>query len=148
MVGPWQCGGESHNAVPARESCGPMARGLDLRVLRGGNPVDDISESIIIEELARVDPSFSVMFCVHVGLCAKTIALHGNEYQKKEYLTRLAAGDVGAYSLSEAGAGTDAKDTFDRYEEQKLKIGSEAIEIDRKVKKEVENLWKQQLEKQ
>ena len=48
------------------------------------------------------------MFCVHVGLCAKTIALHGNEYQKKEYLTRLAAGEVGAYSLSEAGAGTDA----------------------------------------
>ena len=49
----------------------------------GGMPVDDISESIIVEELARVDPSFSVMFCVHVGLCAKTIALHGDEYQKK-----------------------------------------------------------------
>ena len=47
-----------------------------------------------------------------------------------------------------AGSGKDATDTFDRYEEQKLKIGSEAIEIDRKVKKEVENLWKQQLEKQ
>ena len=47
-----------------------------------------------------------------------------------------------------AGSGKDASDTFDRYEEQKLKIGSEAIEIDRKVKKEVENLWKQQLEKQ
>ena len=31
----------------------------------GGNPVDHISESIIIEELARVDPSFSVMYCVH-----------------------------------------------------------------------------------
>ena len=36
----------------------------------GGNPVDDISEAIIVEELARVDPSFSVMFCVHVGLCS------------------------------------------------------------------------------
>jgi butyryl-CoA dehydrogenase len=74
----------------------------------GGSPVDDISESIIVEELARVDPSFAVMYCVHVGLCAKTIALHGNESQKEQYLTRLAAGDVGAYSLSEAGAGTDA----------------------------------------
>ena len=31
----------------------------------GGNPVDDISESIIVEELARVDPSFSVFFAVH-----------------------------------------------------------------------------------
>lgn len=74
----------------------------------GGNPVDDISEAIIVEELARVDPSFSVMFCVHVGLCSKTIALHGNDDQKQRYLTRLAAGEIGAYSLSEAGAGTDA----------------------------------------
>lgn len=73
-----------------------------------GSPVDDISESIIVEELARVDPSFAVMFCVHVGLCAKTIALHGNDEQKAKYLPRLAAGEVGAYSLSEAGAGTDA----------------------------------------
>jgi len=74
----------------------------------GGSPIDDISESIIVEELSRVDPSFGVMFCVHVGLCAKTISLHGDEYQKSKYLPRLAAGEVGAYSLSEAGAGTDA----------------------------------------
>jgi alkylation response protein AidB-like acyl-CoA dehydrogenase len=74
----------------------------------GGSPIDDISESIIIEELARVDPSFAVMYCVHVGLCCKTIALHGNEEQKGKYLPRLAEGEVGAYSLSEAGAGTDA----------------------------------------
>lgn len=74
----------------------------------GGSPVDDVSEAIIIEELARVDPSFAVMYCVHVGLCSMTIALHGNDAQKKMYLPRLAAGEVGAYSLSESGAGTDA----------------------------------------
>ena len=74
----------------------------------GGNQVDSISESIIVEELARVDPSFSVMYCVHVGLCSMTIALHGNEEQKKQYLPRLAGNEIGAYSLSEAGAGTDA----------------------------------------
>ncbi|MCH1528563.1 MAG: acyl-CoA dehydrogenase family protein, partial [Candidatus Poseidoniaceae archaeon] len=83
-------------------------QGVTIPEAYGGSPVDDISESIIVEELARVDPSFAVMYCVHVGLCSKTIALHGNEEQKQEYLTRLAAGDVGAYSLSEAGAGTDA----------------------------------------
>ena len=83
-------------------------QGVTVPEKYGGSPVDDISESIIVEELARVDPSFAVMYCVHVGLCAKTIALHGNESQKEQYLTRLAAGDVGAYSLSEAGAGTDA----------------------------------------
>ncbi|HJM44591.1 MAG TPA: acyl-CoA dehydrogenase family protein [Candidatus Poseidoniaceae archaeon] len=74
----------------------------------GGNPVDHISEAIIIEELARVDPSFAVMFCVHVGLCSMTISLHGNQQQKEKYLPQLAANKVGAYSLSEAGAGTDA----------------------------------------
>ena len=71
-------------------------------------PIDDVSEAIIVEELARVDPSFAVMYCVHVGLCSMTIALHGDEQQKKAWLPRLAAGEVGAYSLSEAGAGTDA----------------------------------------
>ena len=74
----------------------------------GGNPIDDISEAIVVEELARVDASFSVMFCVHVGLCAATIAIHGNEEQKAKYLPKLAAGEIGAYSLSEAGSGTDA----------------------------------------
>ncbi len=83
-------------------------QGVTVPEAYGGMPVDDISESIIVEELARVDPSFSVMYCVHVGLCAKTIALHGDEHQKQTYLPRLADGEEGAYSLSEAGAGTDA----------------------------------------
>lgn len=83
-------------------------QGVTIPEEYGGSPVDDISESIIVEELSRVDPSFGVMFCVHVGLCAKTISIHANEQQKQKYLTRLAAGEVGAYSLSEAGAGTDA----------------------------------------
>ena len=74
----------------------------------GGSEIDAVSESIIVEELARVDPSFSVMYCVHVGLCSMTIALHGNEEQKRIYLPRLAGNEIGAYSLSEAGAGTDA----------------------------------------
>ena len=83
-------------------------QGITIPEEYGGSPVDDISETIIVEELARVDPSFSVMFCVHVGLCSKTIALHGNEEQKQKYLSRLAGSEIGAYSLSEAGAGTDA----------------------------------------
>ena len=37
-----------------------------------------------------------------------TIALHGSEEQKRSYLPRLAGKEIGAYSLSEAGAGTDA----------------------------------------
>jgi len=47
-----------------------------------------------------------------------------------------------------AGPGKDSEDTFDRYEEQKKLLGNEAIEIDKKIKIEIENLWKKQLEKQ
>lgn len=83
-------------------------QGITIPEEYGGMPVDDVSEAIIIEELARVDPSFSVFYGVHVGLCCKTITLHGTDSQKGEYLPRLAGSEVGAYSLSEAGAGTDA----------------------------------------
>jgi alkylation response protein AidB-like acyl-CoA dehydrogenase len=83
-------------------------QGITISEDFGGMPVDDVSEAIIIEELARVDPSFSVFYGVHVGLCSKTITLHGTDEQKEQYLTQLSTDKVGAYSLSEAGAGTDA----------------------------------------
>jgi len=83
-------------------------QGITIAEEYGGMPVDDVSEAIIIEELARVDASFAVFYCVHVGLCCKTISLHGTEPQKQKYLSQLASDKVGAYSLSEAGAGTDA----------------------------------------
>ena len=42
----------------------------------------------------------------------------------------------------------DGDKTFDRYQEQKKILGEDATEIDKKVKNEIEILWKQQLEKQ
>ena len=83
-------------------------QGITIPDKYGGSEVDAVAEAIIVEELARVDPSFSVMYCVHVGLCSMTISLHGNEEQRGRYLPRLAGKEIGAYSLSEAGAGTDA----------------------------------------
>ena len=83
--------------------------GMTIPENYGGQKLDDVSEAIVIEELSRVDPSLGVMVAVHVGLCAMTIVLNGNEEQKKKYLPRLASGEnLGAYSLSEAGSGTDA----------------------------------------
>ena len=46
-----------------------------------------------------------------------------------------------------AGSGKDADDTFDRYEKEKNVLGEEAVEIDKKIKKEIDILWKKQLEK-
>ena len=47
-----------------------------------------------------------------------------------------------------AGSGKDSEDTFDRYENEKETLGKEAVEIEKKVKNEVELLWEKQLEKQ
>tara|TARA_B100001027_G_scaffold146357_1_gene102262 strand:+ start:3316 stop:4485 length:1170 start_codon:yes stop_codon:yes gene_type:complete len=83
--------------------------GMTIPEKYGGQKLDDISEAIVIEELSRVDPSLGVMIAVHVGLCSMTIALSGNDEQKEKYLPKLASGEfLGAYSLSEAGSGTDA----------------------------------------
>jgi butyryl-CoA dehydrogenase len=83
--------------------------GMTIPEEYGGQKLDDISEAIVIEELSRVDPSLGVMVAVHVGLCSMTITLNGNEEQKQKYLPKLASGEhLGAYSLSEAGSGTDA----------------------------------------
>ena len=83
--------------------------GMTIPEEYGGQKLDDISEAIVIEELSRVDPSLGVMVAVHAGLCSMTITLNGNEEQKQKYLPKLASGEhLGAYSLSEAGSGTDA----------------------------------------
>ena len=47
-----------------------------------------------------------------------------------------------------AGAGKDSEDTFYIYNYEKKKIGKPAIQFDQKAKKEMEDLWEKQLEKQ
>ena len=83
--------------------------GMTIPENYGGQKLDDVSEAIVIEELSRVDHSLGVMLSFHVGLCSMTLVLNGNDEQKKRYLPKLASGEyLGAYSLSEAGSGTDA----------------------------------------
>jgi alkylation response protein AidB-like acyl-CoA dehydrogenase len=64
---------------------------------------------IILEELSKVDPSVGLVVAAHNSLCSNHINLFGTEEQKKKYLTRLAEGKtLGAWALTEAGAGSDA----------------------------------------
>jgi acyl-CoA dehydrogenase len=75
----------------------------------GGTPLDPISECIVIEELSRVDAAFGVAVAVHSGLTGSTFMNWANEDQKKLVLPKMASGEwIAAYSLSEAGAGSDA----------------------------------------
>lgn len=53
--------------------------------------------------------SFSVAFMAHCGIGTLPIAYYGNDFQREKYVTKLATGEfIGAYCLTEPGAGSDA----------------------------------------
>jgi len=67
---------------------------------------------IVIEELAAVDASIALSVAAHNSLCSNHIYKFGTEAQKQKYLPRLTAGKMlGAWSLTEPGAGSDAGGT-------------------------------------
>jgi alkylation response protein AidB-like acyl-CoA dehydrogenase len=68
--------------------------------------------ALIIEELARVDGAIALSVAAHNSLCSNHIYLAGNEEQKKRWLVPLARGEkIGAWSLTEPTAGSDASGT-------------------------------------
>ncbi|MFL6466308.1 MAG: acyl-CoA dehydrogenase family protein [Bryobacteraceae bacterium] len=78
----------------------------------GGAGFGYIEYSIIIEELARVDPSVALIVAAHNSLCTNHIYLAGNEEQRKKYIPKLATGEwIGCWSLTEPEAGSDAAGT-------------------------------------
>lgn len=81
----------------------------------GGAGFDYVGYSIIIEELARVDPSIALSAAAHVSLCANHIYTGGSEEQKKCYIPKLASGEwIGAWALTEPESGSDAGGTRTR----------------------------------
>ena len=67
---------------------------------------------IVIEELAAVDASIALSVAAHNSLCSNHIFKFGTEAQKQKYLPQLTAGKfLGAWSLTEPGAGSDAGGT-------------------------------------
>jgi len=78
----------------------------------GGAGLGYIEYAIIIEELARVDPSVGLIVAAHNSLCSNHIYLAGSDEQKKKYLPKLATGEwIGCWSLTEPEAGSDAAGT-------------------------------------
>lgn len=74
----------------------------------GGIGSDYLSYIIAVEELSRVCASTGVTLSAHVSLASWPIFKYGNEEQKQTFLRRLAEGSsLGAYALSEPGAGSD-----------------------------------------
>ncbi len=83
--------------------------GVAVREEYGGAGLDYLSYAIVIEELSRVDASLGVIASVNNSLVCHGIEKFGSEEQKRELLIPLASGRMlGAFSLSEPGAGSDA----------------------------------------
>ncbi|WP_116111035.1 acyl-CoA dehydrogenase family protein [Amycolatopsis ruanii] len=83
--------------------------GLTLDERYGGVDADMLSYVLVTEELGRGDSAVRGIVSVSLGLVSKTIAAHGTEEQKQEWLPRLISGEaLGCFGLTEPGTGSDA----------------------------------------
>src|ERR1043166_6445772 len=78
----------------------------------GGAGPGYVEYATVIEELSRVDGSVGISVAAHTSLCSNHIFQYGDEAQKQKYLVPLASGEhLGAWGLTEPGAGADASGT-------------------------------------
>jgi alkylation response protein AidB-like acyl-CoA dehydrogenase len=78
----------------------------------GGAGMGYVEYVTIIEELSRVDGSVGISVAAHNSLCSNHIFMFGTEEQKRKFLAPLASGEkLGAWGLTEPGAGSDASGT-------------------------------------
>jgi len=76
----------------------------------GGAGADVLSYAMCVEELSKVCGTTGVIVSAHTSLCCAPIFENGTEEQKKYYLPKLCSGEwIGAFGLTEPGAGTDAQ---------------------------------------
>ncbi len=83
----------------------------------GGAGLGYVEYVIVVTELSKVDPSVGISVAAHNSLCSNHIYRFGTEEQRRRWLTPLAKGEkIGAWSLTEPGAGSDAAGTRTRAE--------------------------------
>ena len=81
----------------------------------GGAGLGYIEYVIVVTELSKVDPSVGISVAAHNSLCSNHIYKFGSDEQRRRWLTPLAQGTkIGAWSLTEPGAGSDAAGTRTR----------------------------------
>jgi butyryl-CoA dehydrogenase len=82
--------------------------GIPLPQQYGGAGSDFLTHIIAVEEISRSCSSTGFTLSFHAGIIGMSLNLFGNEEQKKKYLVPLARGQhMGAFALTEPGAGTD-----------------------------------------
>lgn len=84
--------------------------GIPVSKEYGGQGCDVLTYAMCVEELSKVCGTTGVIVSAHTSLCCDPIQTYGTEEQKKKYLPALAGGEkLGAFGLTEPGAGTDAQ---------------------------------------
>ena len=97
-----------------RETARKMAKngflGIPVPKEYGGQGCDPLTYVMCVEELSKVCGTTGVIVSAHTSLCCDPIMTFGTEEQKQKYLVPLAKGEkLGAFGLTEPGAGTDAQ---------------------------------------
>ncbi|MFO1443435.1 acyl-CoA dehydrogenase [Bacillus sp. Bva_UNVM-123] len=86
--------------------------GLPFPEEYGGAGADTISFAIVTEELSRACGSTGITYSAHISLGGAPLYLFGTEEQKNKYLVPICTGEsLGAFGLTEPGAGSDAGGT-------------------------------------
>ena len=84
--------------------------GIPIPKEYGGQGCDILTYAMCVEELSKVCGTTGVIVSAHTSLCCDPILTYGTEEQKQKYLPDLASGrKLGAFGLTEPGAGTDAQ---------------------------------------
>ncbi|KAL0482675.1 short-chain 2-methylacyl-CoA dehydrogenase [Acrasis kona] len=82
--------------------------GIEIPEQYGGAGLSFMNSIVAIEELAKFDPTVSVVCDVHNTLVNRIFLQYGSETVKEKFLPRLAADTLGSFCLSESGSGSDA----------------------------------------
>jgi alkylation response protein AidB-like acyl-CoA dehydrogenase len=86
--------------------------GIPFPEEEGGAGLDTLAYAIAVEEISRVWGSLGIIVAAHTSLGCNPLHLAGTEEQKQRYLVPMASGQVlGAYGLTEPGAGSDSGGT-------------------------------------
>jgi len=83
--------------------------GIEVPEEYGGAGMDTLAYVLALEEICKADAAHGIIMSVNNSLYCFGIQKFGSEYQKKEFLRPVASGkSIGAYSLTEPMAGSDA----------------------------------------
>ncbi len=101
-----------HDGIVPRDAVAKLGEhgflGMAIPEEWGGAGYDARTIVIVLEEIARVSAALAIMIAVHNSVGALPVFSFGTEEQRRRFLPRLVSRELGSFSLSEPGAGSDA----------------------------------------